>query len=57
MMETKIDEPLYTRKEAQKYLRVSRSTLNRLLKEGTLRGFKVGTQWRFTKEQLKGCVK
>jgi excisionase family DNA binding protein len=57
MGQAQIDEPLYTRKEAQDYLKVSRSTLNRLLREGILKGFKVGTQWRFTREQLKGCVK
>ena len=55
------DEPLQllTFLEAQKYLKVSRSTVHRLLKDGSLKGHKIGNgaHWRFTREQLKGCLK
>jgi len=56
------DEPLQllTFDEACTYLKVSRSTVYRLLKGGNLKGYKVGetgTHWRFTRAQLKGCLK
>lgn len=50
------EEQLYTFKEAMNYLRVSRATLWRLLKKGTLEGGKVGYTWRFTKAQLQKVV-
>ncbi|SRR6266700_5899381 len=55
----KLDEPLLTFLEAQKYLKVSRSTVHRLLKDGSLKGHKIGNgaHWRFTRAQLKGCLK
>jgi excisionase family DNA binding protein len=45
-------EPLYTFKEAMHYLRVSRSTLWRLMSAQKVQGRKVGGTWRFTKEDL-----
>ena len=55
------DEPLQllTFDEACTYLKVSRSTVYRLLKGGNLKGYKVGdgAHWRFTRAQLKGCLK
>jgi excisionase family DNA binding protein len=50
------DDPLLTLKEAMSYLRVSRSTLYRLMESGRLRGYKVGKSWRFHREDLRGCV-
>lgn len=50
-------EPLLTFKEAMTYLRVSRSTLNRLLERGDLIGNKVGDAWRFTKTGLDAYVR
>lgn len=50
-------EKLYTAKEAMKYLRVSRSTFQRLLLAGKLSGDKVGHCWRFTLEQLKAAAR
>ncbi len=55
--ELKPDEMLLTFLEAQKYLKTSRSTMYRMLDSGTLHGFKMGSHWRFTREQLKGCLK
>ena len=51
-----IDDVLLTFKEAMSYLRVSRSTLYRLMWSGQLTGHKVGSTWRFYREDLRACV-
>lgn len=48
--------PLATFPEAMRYLRVSRSTLYRLMDAGELVGHKVGNTWRFYREDLRACV-
>ena len=50
------DDALLTFKEAMGYLRVSRSTLYRLMWSGQLTGHKVGSTWRFYREDLRACV-
>ncbi len=50
------DDVLLTFKEAMGYLRVSRSTLYRLMWSGQLSGHKVGSTWRFYREDLRACV-
>jgi excisionase family DNA binding protein len=50
------DDTLLTFKEAMNYLRVSRSTLYRLMWSGQLTGHKVGSTWRFYREDLRSCV-
>ena len=50
------DDILLTFKEAMGYLRVSRSTLYRLMWSGQLTGHKVGSTWRFYREDLRSCV-
>src|SRR5690348_12134399 len=50
------DDVLLTFKEAMTYLRVSRSTLYRLMWSGQLTGHKVGSTWRFYREDLRACV-
>src|ERR1700688_3595659 len=50
------DDTLLTFKEAMGYLRVSRSTLYRLMWSGQLIGHKVGSTWRFYREDLRACV-
>lgn len=49
-------ETLLTLKEAMSYLRVSRSTLLRLMAAGTLTGHKVGSTWRFYASDLRNVV-
>ena len=49
-------DTLLTFKEAQDYLRVSRSTLYRLMWSGQLTGHKVGSLWRFYREDLRACI-
>ena len=52
-----IQEPaLLTFKEAMDFLRVSRSTLYRLMWSGQLRGYKVGSAWRFYHHDLLDAV-
>ena len=50
------DDTLLTFKEAMSYLRVSRSTLYRLMWSKQLTGHKVGSTWRFYREDLRACV-
>jgi len=48
---------LLTFKETQDYLRVSRSTLYRLMWSGQLTGHKVGSGWRFYFADVQACVR
>jgi excisionase family DNA binding protein len=48
---------LFTFKEAMAYLRVSRSTLYRLMWVGELTGHKVGNTWRFYLADLQASVR
>jgi excisionase family DNA binding protein len=50
------DDTLLTFKEAMGYLRVSRSTLYRLMWSKQLTGHKVGSTWRFYRDDLRACV-
>jgi excisionase family DNA binding protein len=47
---------LLTFKEAMEFLRVSRSTIYRLMWSGQLRGHKVGSTWRFYEADLLAAV-
>lgn len=51
------DNPLLTFKEAMNYLRVSRSTLYRLMWSGQLTGHKVGSTWRFYLDDLTTSIR
>ena len=51
MDEIKPDK-VYTTSEAQEYLRVSPSTIKRLLKKGILRANKIGGQYRILGREL-----
>ena len=46
-------EPVFTLEEVADQLRVHRATVERLLKQGRLRGFKVGRDWRVTERELR----
>ncbi len=50
-------EPLLTFKEAMRFLRVSRSTLYRLMWSGQLPGHKVGHTWRFYRSELQASIR
>jgi excisionase family DNA binding protein len=47
---------LVTFREAMSFLRVSRSTLYRLMWSGKLPGYKVGATWRFYERDLLAMV-
>lgn len=51
------EDVLLTFKEAMNFLRVSRSTLYRLMWDGELTGHKVGSTWRFYRSDLRACVR
>jgi len=54
--QTQISSPLLTFKEAMAYLRVSRSTLYRLMWSGQVVGHKVGSTWRFYASDLTASI-
>lgn len=43
---------MLTAQELAAYLRVNRSTVYRLLKQGKLPGFRIGSEWRFQMEEV-----
>lgn len=43
-------------KEAMSYLRVSRSTIYRMMWSKQLTGHKVGATWRFYRDDLNACI-
>jgi len=43
---------LLTAKETSDMLRVPLSTLYRLTKQGQIKGFKIGKQWRYKKDDI-----
>lgn len=49
-------EEVYTTEEAQKYLKVSNSTLMRMIKKGLIHGAKVGKQYRILGKELLRIV-
>ena len=49
-------DALFTFKEAMAYLRVSRSTLLRIMAIGQLKGHKVGNNWRFYVSDVQNCI-
>ncbi len=47
-----MSKEILTAQEVAKYLRVHPYTVKRLARAGKLPGFKVGGQWRFSKDQI-----
>jgi excisionase family DNA binding protein len=47
-----MDKPILTLKEVAEYLKLSKLSLYRLLRERKIPGFKIGQQWRFTKDTI-----
>ncbi len=46
-------DELLTSREVQDLLKVDRTTIYRMLKDGRLTGVKVGDQWRFSREEIQ----
>jgi excisionase family DNA binding protein len=51
-----IDNTLLTAKQAQELLKVDRTTIYRMLKDGRLNGIKVGHQWRFYASEVNDLL-
>lgn len=51
-----IDSPLMTVAEVIACLRISRVTLRRLMRDGRIRGFKLGSQWRFHATDIRRII-
>lgn len=49
-------EDLLTTRQLQDLLQVDRITIYRMLGDGRLRGFKVGGQWRFSREEIEAWL-
>lgn len=46
------EDTIYTPKETQKYLKVSQSTMTRMLKSGLIRAAKIGKQYRILGKEI-----
>ncbi len=51
------DIKVYTAKEVQEILRVSPNTVLAMLKDGRLKGFKIGRDWRIPAENLQAFIR
>jgi len=49
-------DDLLTTKQLQELLQVDRITIYRMLNDGRLRGFKVGGQWRFSRQEIEAWL-
>ena len=49
-------DDLLTTRQLQDFLQVDRITIYRMLKDGRLRGFKVGGQWRFSQREIESWL-
>ena len=48
-----LDDEIYTINELSEHLRVHRATIYRLLRQGRLPGFRVGSDWRFSRSAIE----
>ncbi len=49
-------DTLLTTRQLQDYLKVDRTTIYRMLKDGRLPGIRVGNQWRFSRESVASLI-
>ena len=52
-----MDKEILTTQEAFKYLRVTRMTIYKLVKNGRIKGAKVGRDYRFLKSELDNFLR
>jgi excisionase family DNA binding protein len=50
--ESSVSRPIMTLQEIADYLRVTRSTIHRLLKRNQIPAFRIGRHWRFNAEEI-----
>ena len=53
MAEAAQNDQIFTIKELSEHLRVHPTTIYRLLRQGGLPGFRVGSNWRFSREAIE----
>lgn len=53
---TQETSPFLTFQETMAFLRVSRSTLCRMISSGKINGYHVGQNWRFKRTDVQQCV-
>jgi excisionase family DNA binding protein len=53
MAQTAQSDQIFTIKELSEHLRVHPTTIYRLLRQGRLPGFRVGSNWRFSREAIE----
>lgn len=46
------DSPIMTLEETTKYLKIGKSTLYKMAREGKIPAVKIANQWRFRKEDI-----
>lgn len=51
-----VENRLLTSEEVMEILQISRSKFNSLLKNGELKGIKLGRRWKFTKENIEHFI-
>lgn len=49
----KLEDKFYTIQETAELLKVHHTTIRRALKEGRLKGFRIGTKWLIKKEDIE----
>jgi excisionase family DNA binding protein len=49
-------DELMTTRELREFLRLDRTTIYAMLKEGRIPGFKVGGQWRFSRREIEAWL-
>jgi len=49
-------EKLMTAKELSQYLKLSESTIYKLVSNGEIPGFKIGDSWRFELEEIRKLI-
>ena len=50
------DTSVLTVKDAAQFLKLSEMTILRLANQGLIPGAKIGRQWRFSKEAIRGMI-
>jgi excisionase family DNA binding protein len=53
MAQATSSDQIFTIKELSEHLRVHPTTIYRLLRQGRLPGFRVGSNWRFSREAIE----
>lgn len=49
-------DSILTLQDVMKYLKISRSMIYKMMDKGEIKGFKIGNQWRFKKEDIDSFI-